>query len=134
MSHKKLSVFLVVLGLLIAGTGLEANAQVVDLDIKSFRVTKRASLARAKPIKIVLGVQNNGINDEPRPATITGDQNGTEVYNHTMDVSDAVGRGSTNYSFPTYTPAATGEILWEAWIADDDPDDDRAVAVTNVVP
>jgi hypothetical protein len=134
MYHKKFSVFLLVLALLIAGTGLEANAQVVDLDIKSFRVTKRVSESKGKSIKIVLRVKNDGTFDAGRRATITGDQNGEEVYNQFMDVSDAVGRGSTNYEFTLFNPADTGDILWTAVIADDDPDDDTATAVTKVVP
>jgi hypothetical protein len=137
MYHKKFSVFLLVLALLIAGTGLEANAQpLVDLDIKSFRVTNRVSLTRVKEIKIVLGVKNTGSVDGDRVASITGVQDGVEVYRVDKLVSDAVGRGSTNYSFPTYTPdlEGVGDIDWTADIFDDDPDYDFAAAVTRVVP
>jgi hypothetical protein len=132
---KKLSVFLLVLALVIAGTGIEANAQdLVDLDIKSFRVTKRVSETKGKPIKIVLGVKNNGSVDDIVPATITGKVGGEVVYFWDMDVSDAVGRGSTNFEFPAHTPEVVGDIVWTAEISDEDPDEDLAEAVTRVVP
>lgn len=132
---KKLTVFLLGLALLIAGIGLEANAQTVDLDIKSFRVTNRVSITKGKSIKIILGVKNNGSVDAYRVATITGEQEGgLVVYSAFMDVYDDVGRGSTNFEFPAYTPEDVGDIVWTAVINDDAPDIDEAVAVTRVVP
>ncbi|HAK60264.1 MAG TPA: hypothetical protein DCO77_07750 [Nitrospiraceae bacterium] len=110
------------------------SERAVNLDIAGFRVTKRVSLARVKPVGIKLVVKNVGVIDEPRPATVTGVQNGIEVYNVSMDVSDAVGDGRTTYELPSYTPTAAGDIMWTATIADDDPDVDEATAVTRVVP
>ena len=59
-------------------------------------------------------------------------QGSVEVYNRTIDVSDAVGDGQSRFDFPPYDPVAPGEIVWTATIADDDPDVDVAIAFTTV--
>ena len=74
------------------------------------------------------------MNSQTRPSTVIGIQGGVEVYNETIDVSDEVGNGRTRFTFPPFTPTASGEIVWTATIADDDPDIDEATATTNVVP
>ena len=104
----------------------------VDLDIAQFKVTKRVSLARVKPVGIQLTVKNSGVVEGDAPATITGVQNGVEVYNETLTVSDAVGNGRTKFDFPDYIPTDAGDIVWTATIADGDPDDDAATATTVV--
>ena len=104
----------------------------VDLDIAQFKVTKRVRLARVKPVGIQLTVKNNGAVEGDAPATITGVQNGVEVYNETLTVTDAVGNGRTKFDFPDYIPTDAGDIVWTAIIADDDPDDDVAEATTVV--
>ena len=104
----------------------------VDLDIAQFKVTKRVRLARVKPVGIQLTVKNSGVVEGDAPATITGVQNGVEVYNETLTVSDAVGNGRTKFDFPDYIPTDAGDIVWTATIADGDPDDDAATATTVV--
>ena len=118
----------------LSGSGIEAPVEVVDLDIKSFRVTKKIALIRVKPIVIKLTVNNGGLIEGSAPATLTGVQNGVIVHEQTLDVTDAVGNGSTKYTLDPYTPTAVGEILWTMVIADGDPDDDVATATTTVNP
>jgi VCBS repeat-containing protein len=109
------------------------NDGVVDLDIAQFKVSKHINIRRAKPVDITLVVRNDGaVNSQTRPATVIGVQNGVQVYNHTMQVSDAVGDGRSRFAFPSYTPTAGGDIIWTATIADDDPDVDVATAETEV--
>ncbi len=105
---------------------------VVDLDIAQLKVTNRVRLARVRPIGIQLTVQNNGANEGSAPATIVGVQNGVEVYNATLTVSDGVGNGRTKFNFPDFTPTVAGNIVWTATIADGDPDVDQATATTVV--
>jgi large repetitive protein len=104
----------------------------VDLDIAQFKVTKRVRLARVKPVGIQLTVKNDGLVEGDAPATVIGVQNGVEVYNETLTVTDAVGNGRTKYDFPAFVPTDTGDIAWTATIADGDPDDDTATATTTV--
>lgn len=112
---------------------------VLDLDIAQLSVTKRVSLGRVKPVGIKLVVKNNGTVEGSALATITGEQNGLVVYSESLTVTDAVGNGRTRYddgsspSIPPFTPTVSGDILWTATIADDDPDNDEATAVTRVV-
>jgi hypothetical protein len=107
----------------------------VDLDIAQpgLKVTKRVRLANVRPVGIQLTVENNGTVEGSAPATVTGEQNGTEVYNETLTVSDPVGNGRTKFDFPDYVPTVAGDILWRATIADTDPDVDEATATTVVV-
>jgi hypothetical protein len=80
-------------------------------------------------------VQNNGRQDgTQRRATITGVQNGAEVYYQTMLVTDPSGKGRTDFSFPAYKPTDEGTIEWTATIDDDDPDDDTKTGRTIVLP
>ena len=111
---------------------IEHDVPPVDLDIAQFKVTKRVRLARVKPVGIQLTVRNSGVVEGDAPATITGVQNGVEVYNETLTVSDAVGNGRTKFDFPDYIPTDAGDIVWTATIADGDPDDDAATATTVV--
>jgi hypothetical protein len=108
----------------------------IDLDIRNFQVTKKITLGRRnlRATKIRLFVQNSGtINAATRPSTVIGMQNGIEVYNKTMMVSDPVGDGPSKFTFPSYTPETIGDIIWTVTIADDDPDDDTASTVTQIV-
>lgn len=106
----------------------------LDLDIAKFRVTKKVNLRKSKPVEIKLVVRNRstGNGTEERPATVVGEQNGVEVYNETVQVSDAAGDGRRSFDFPSYTPVAAGDIRWTATIADDDPDLDMAMRITEV--
>jgi PKD repeat protein len=105
---------------------------VVDLDIAGFRVTKRVSLKRVKPIGIRLVVRNNGsVNGgERRSATVAGTQNGIEVYRF---VSELTGDSRSTLQFEPYTPEVVGDITWIVTINDDDNDVDEATAITKVV-
>jgi hypothetical protein len=111
----------------------------LDLDVASFRVTKRVSLTRLKPVGLTLVVRNMGTVEGSALATITGMQNGTEVYNETLTVTDTIGNGRTTYndssvpSIPPFMPTVEGDILWRATITDDDPDIDEVTAVTTIV-
>jgi PKD repeat protein len=111
----------------------------VDLDPVQLRNTKRVSLRRPKPVVLTLVVKNNGSEEGEALAAITGVQNGLVVYSHTLTVTDPVGNGRTKYdddsvpSIPPFTPTEAGDILWEATIADEDPDIDEITAVTRVV-
>lgn len=104
----------------------------IDLDIAQFKVTKNVRIANVKPIGISLVVKNTGTTEGSAMATITGSQNEIEVYSETQPVSDGVGNGRTTVDFMSYTPTVSGEIVWTATIADDDPDIDEATASTNV--
>ncbi len=118
----------------LSGSGVEAPVEVVDLDIKSFKVTKKIALRRVKPVVIKLTVNNGGVTEGSAPATVTGVQNGGVVHQQTLIVTDAVGNGSTRYTLDPYTPIAVGDIVWTMVIADGDPDDDVAIATTTVNP
>ena len=56
------------------------------------------------------------------------------VSTQTVSVTDAVGGGATRYTFQSYIPDATGDIVWTAVINDGDPDTDAATATTVVNP
>lgn len=103
-----------------------------DVDIKSLQVTKRASLSRNTEISLKLTVKTEGDVDAVVPATIVGTLNNIEVYRETMNVMDPVGGGATKYLFPAYVPTLPGDLLWEATLVDDDPDEDLATATSKV--
>jgi hypothetical protein len=107
----------------------------IDLDITGFQVSKKVRIGGKNPkaITIKLTIINNGaFNNASRPATVVGVQNGIEVYNETIQVSDAVGDGRSRFSYPSYLPTAAGNINWTVTIFDDNPDDDTATAMTQV--
>jgi hypothetical protein len=107
--------------------------EMLDLDIARFKTTKRVSVAGT--VEISLAVANNGTIEDSCPATVIGVQDSVEVYNETIEVSDAIGKGPTTHDFPTFTPPAVGDILWTAIVEDEDPnDDDEATAGTTVNP
>ena len=49
-----------------------------------------------------------------------------------LQVSDPVGGGTTQFAIPTFTPSATGNISWRFGIFDDNPDLDVATGTTSV--
>ena len=106
---------------------------VVDLDIAGFRVTKRVSFKRGKPIQISLVVKNNGsVNaEEMRSATVVGMQDGVEIIRYDSD--KLTGARRSTLSIGPYKPVAVGDIMWTVTIADDAEDTDKATAVTRVV-
>ena len=112
-----------------------SSVEFVDLDIKSFRVTNKVSLTKGKGIiDVQLTVENGGDTEGNADATVTGVQNDTVVSTQTVSVTDAVGGGATRYTFQSYIPDATGDIVWTAVINDGDPDTDAATATTVVNP
>ena len=118
----------------LAGTGFVASGK-VDLAIVDFNVRRSVKLGdddgRARPIAIQLVVENRGTVDQARPATLTGMQNGAQVYSRSLSVSAPIGRRRT-FQFPSYAPGATGTIRWTLVIADDVPADSQATATTQV--
>jgi PKD repeat protein len=122
----------------LSGSGFIPQPDVLDLDIAGFRVTKRVSGKRVKPIAIKLVVKGDttitgSVNaTESVSVTVTGTQNGVEVYSET--ISDLSSTGRTTVSLPAYTPEATGNINWTVTLIDADPDIDEATATTKVVP
>jgi len=118
----------------VRGTGVEEiDEEGVDLDIRKFKVKKEAKIGQDQSIRVQLWVHNPGVTNDSRPATVVGIQNTEIVYEHTLDVSDRPGNeGITKTRFPDYVPTEAGDILWEATIADDDTDEDLALAVTRV--
>jgi len=118
-------------------TATIAPSEVLDLDAAAFRVRRRASITRVRPVGIRLVVRNNGLVSGTGSATVAGVQNGIEVYNVTMAVTDPVGNGRTTFDFPPFTPEVAGDISWTATIDDNDgviDPGDVATATTRVVP
>jgi VCBS repeat-containing protein len=107
---------------------------VVDLDIAGFRVTKRVSLKRVKPIGIRLVVVNNGSvsSGEKKSVTVAGTQNGIEVFSDILEL-ELTGNRRNSLQFGPYTPKVIGDITWTFIINDDDKDVDEATANTKVV-
>jgi hypothetical protein len=118
----------------LAGTGFVASGK-VDLAIVDFNVRRSVKLSdkdgRTRPIAIRLVVENRGTLDQARQATLIGMQAGVQVYSQRLSVSAPIG-GRRNFQFPSYTPGATGKILWTLVIADDVPANSRATATTRV--
>jgi probable HAF family extracellular repeat protein/parallel beta-helix repeat protein len=105
----------------------------VDLDITHFTVTKRVNLGSNKNIVVIsLSVKNMGTLDDFCDATVVGMQDTDEVYNKNESVSDAIGKGSTTFDFPSFTPTLADDIVWTVTVADENPDVDVAVANTIV--
>lgn len=115
--------------------GAQTTSVDVDIDAVRIKVTKKLSLARARPVRLRVWFENPGLVDEPRSATLTGSQGGVEVYSETLEISDRPGDdAATRYIFPPFVPEAPGDIIWTVDIADDDPDVDLRSAVTRVNP
>jgi hypothetical protein len=116
-----------------------SGAELVNLDIKSLRVSNKVSVSKGRGIiDVQLSVENVGDTEGNGSATITGvqDQGGTlvPVYSQTLPVTDDVGKGATTYTFQSYIPDTAGDIIWTATIIDGDPDTDMATATTSVTP
>ena len=110
-----------------------SSVEFVDLDIKSFRVTKKVSISKGRGIvDVQLNVENGGVTEGSADATIVGVQNDAVVYTQTLSVTDGVGNGATSYTFQSYIPDAAGDITWTATIVDGDPDPDSETATTTV--
>jgi hypothetical protein len=106
--------------------------EMVDLDITGFKATKQVSLTDA--VEISLAVVNKGEIGYWSEATVIGTQNSVEVYEETISVEDAIGKGHSTHQFPSYTPVAVGDIEWTVTVDDDNSDVDEATASTTVKP
>jgi PKD repeat protein len=116
----------------LTGSGFTLQPELLDVDIAGFRVTKRVSFKRVKPIKIKLIVKNNSTVTNLVEAAVTGRRGGTEVYNEKVTVE--INSGRVTLSLPAHIPLANGNIDWTAEIHDEDPDRDNATTTTKVVP
>jgi hypothetical protein len=106
----------------------------LDLDIHNFKIPASIKLQKGRAIEFQLDIKNNGSIDGQGTVTITGVQNGVEVYSQTWTVTDALGGGHSRYAFPGYTPGAPGEIVWAITLNDGDADDDTIITATLVEP
>jgi len=111
-------------------TATISDPEQLDLDIAKFSVTKSTRVG--KDVTIKLDVANNGTVLGQAIATVIGMQGDNEVYNRRLNVFDDIGKGTTTFKFQSYTAEASGDIDWTASIADSDPDNDEATAVTTV--
>jgi PKD repeat protein len=102
----------------------------LDLDIDTLSASKTGRVGKSIPVQ--LKVRNNGNTLGQAIATVTGVQIGEEVYRLRLNVFDDIGKGSTTFDFGSYTPTVSGDINWTATIADEDPDEDMATAITSV--
>jgi hypothetical protein len=108
------------------------NVGGVDLDIAGFTVPLLGRVGRAQTI--TLDVRNAGTLNAARTATVTGTRGGVQVYNRSLQVSDPVGGGTTRFTFPAFTPTATGTISWRVEIFDDNADVDVVTRTAVVAP
>jgi hypothetical protein len=111
-------------------TATVSSGTALDLDITGLSISGTARVGKA--IAISLAVDNKGTTPGQALATIVGTMGGVEVYRWQLNVFDNSTRGSTTFTFPSYTPTARGTINWTATVADGDPDVDTATAVTTV--
>jgi hypothetical protein len=111
-------------------TATVSSGTALDLDITGLSISGTARVGKA--IAISLAVDNKGTTPGQTLATIVGTMGGVEVYRWQLNVFDNSTRGSTTFTFPSYTPTARGTINWTATVADGDPDVDTATAVTTV--
>lgn len=119
----------------LTGTGVEQQPSEFDIDIFKFMASQQVKLnekGEARSVKSHLWVFNAGAVPGTAPATLTGMQNGVQVYQETINVTAPPGGEPVMYRFPNYEPAALGDITWTVTIEDNDADIDQATAVTVV--
>jgi hypothetical protein len=113
----------------LTGSGTQSPSG-LDLEIKKFKATDEVNVG--KQVRFQLVVKNAGKVEGQAPATLVGVQKGGEVYNQTITVSAPVGRKVSTFTFPPFTPTATGKIKWTVTIQDNSPGHNTATAVTEV--
>jgi PKD repeat protein len=113
-----------------ATTATISPLELLDLDIDTLKVARTGRVGSR--ITVQLSVKNNGTVLGQALATVVGKQGGEEVYRWRLNVYDYIGKGTTSFTFPAYTPEAAGTIAWTADIADEDPDNDLVTATTVV--
>jgi chitodextrinase len=112
---------------------------VLDLDIKSFRATKRIRLGSHKQppvVSIKLIVKNNNMVAGTTTATIVGVQeDGTILKTFMVEVNDAIGNGRSTFevAYEADASVSPGIIVWTASFDDGDPDKDEASVTTRVI-
>ena len=111
-------------------TATISQTDLLDLDIVKLGVPTSAKAGDA--IVPTLEVANNGQKLGQAIATITGDLNGVRVYSRQLFVYDGLDAGTTTFTFASYSPTASGKLVWTATIADEDPDHDVVSTTTNV--
>lgn len=107
-----------------------------DFDILNFVATYQVQLPKKEKEKVKkdnvvefgLKVLNKSTVNGSAPATLVGTQNGVQVYSQTITVSAPAG-GTATFTFPPYTPTASGPINWAVTITDPTPDTARAITI-----
>lgn len=105
-----------------------------DLDIRKFMATKefkRNVLGKGYEVKFHLWLFNQGSSTETASATLSGMQNGDQIYSKTINVSVPPDE-TVMFRFPSYKPTDKGDITWTVTIDDNDADLDQAEATTIV--
>ena len=116
--------------------GLLDPTPTVDLDIRSFRVERKADLNHFRRLTLRLAVESHGTNAAAGTATIVGRQGGTVVFSSAFAVTDAVGDGATTYVVRITDPSrfVPGLVTWTATLIVagdvDGPGGDVATATT----
>jgi hypothetical protein len=111
------------------------------MDISDFQATEKVQIGQAAKgvstrvdFKLKL-VSRSKVNVQ-RTATVTGVQNGIEVYSVSQVASIKGSKngkeGSTELKLAAYVPTAEGTIQWTASVEDEDPDADVATRTTVV--
>lgn len=122
--------------LTVTGSGVAPQAQVIDIDISTFTVSARNSLAKVAPIVPQLTVTNPGTLSSGTglvTATLVGVENNVQIYSQTIALDNIAIGATAGFSFPAYTPTALGIITWTVTVTDQDPDIDQTTATTKVV-
>ncbi|MBI5684478.1 MAG: choice-of-anchor D domain-containing protein [Verrucomicrobia bacterium] len=120
-----------VLSVALTGSGVAQPTGTVSL--RASRLSVTSTIYRSgQSVSIRLSVANAGRVNQPRPATIVGTRNGTEIYRQSQSVFAPVGGNSVNFQFPAYTPTQSGTIYWRATIQNSATSSSTATARTSV--
>jgi hypothetical protein len=92
----------------------EGTPVLAEMTIQSFRATGRVRLATGRPVGLRISVRNVGDIEGIGNLTVTGVQNGNDVYLQELPVSDPVGGGPRTYVLQSYFPMEAGDIEWTA--------------------
>jgi uncharacterized protein (TIGR03382 family) len=119
--------------LALAGTGTPAPVPSadVDIDIDELQVPRRLPL-QSTSITPRVELENRSAVSGSATARLVGSIDGVQVYDETISVELAAGAERT-FSFPAYDVPGQrrGKILWNATVADQNPDVDEASATTS---
>jgi hypothetical protein len=104
----------------------------LDIDIRSLSITPRLPLGINKLVIIRAQIVRVGGVAGEATLTITGTQNGLEIYHGSQVVVLNEKREPQWFSFPGYMPTQIGIIHWKVEVLDNDPDNDIKTATTRV--